>query len=358
MTRVGIFWLGALALALLALWRLADILLPFIAGMAIAYFLDPVVDLMERRLPRWLGTLVAIVGFLGLMALFVVLVVPLFQSQFLGLIQKLPQVALIVGERLDHLLIDLQQRLGVPPEEIRSARDAVAIQPSRAVAIAGDLLGRLLTGGLAVVNVLSLIFITPVVAFYLLRDWDLMVAAVDGWLPRTHAAVIRAQARAIDRTLGGFARGQALLCLSLGAFYAITLSAAGLQFGFVVGVVTGVLTFVPFVGTITGAALSLGLALVQFDGLTEVAIIAAIYVVGQAIEGNVLQPLLVGDRVGLHPVWVIFALLAGGSLFGFVGVLVAIPVAAVIGVLARFALERYLASSLFSGGRVKGGSPS
>jgi predicted PurR-regulated permease PerM len=183
----------------------------------------------------------------------------------------------------------------------------------------------------------------------MLRDWDRMVARVDSWLPRAWADTIRAQMREADRTLSGFARGQAMVCVILAILYAAGLTLVGLRSGLVVGVVIGGLTFIPYVGTIGGAILSVGLAMLQFSDWLSVGEVALVFAVGHAVEGNVLQPLLVGDRVGLHPVWVIFALLAGGALFGFVGLLLAIPVAAVIGVLARFALGRYLASPLYAG---------
>jgi len=195
--------------------------------------------------------------------------------------------------------------------------------------------------------VLSLLFITPVVAFFLLRDWDRILARIDSWLPRRHAPVIRAQAAKVDETLSGFVRGQGTVCLLLGVFYAIALALVGLDFGLVIGVLIGLISFVPYAGAMIGAVLSIGLAAVQFGDWTHVLIIAGIFVFGQAVEGNVLTPKLVGDRVNLHPVWVIFALLAFGSLFGFVGVLLAVPIAAILGVLVRFALERYLASPLY-----------
>ncbi len=205
----------------------------------------------------------------------------------------------------------------------------------------------MLSSGLAVVNLLSLLVVTPVVSFYLLRDWDRMVARIDTWLPRASADTIRAQMREADRTLSGFARGQALVCLILAALYGVGLSVVGLKSGFVVGVIIGAITFIPYVGTIGGAILSVGLAMLQFPDWISVAEVAGVFAIGHAIEGNLLQPLLVGDRVGLHPVWVIFALLAGGSLFGFIGLLLAIPVAAVIGVIVRYALSQYLAGPLY-----------
>ncbi|MGH7186923.1 MAG: AI-2E family transporter, partial [Pseudomonadota bacterium] len=210
-------------------------------------------------------------------------------------------------------------------------------------------LGGLLSGGLALVNILSLLFITPVVTFYLLRDWDRIVKQIDALLPREHAETIREQARLVNETLSGFVRGQATVCFLLGGFYAVALSLAGLDFGLVIGLIAGALSFIPFVGTIFGFVASVGLAFAQFDQWHRIAIVVAIFLVGQFVEGNFLTPKLVGDRVRLHPVWIIFALLAGAALFGFVGLLLAVPVAAVIGVLIRFAVSRYTASPLYGG---------
>jgi predicted PurR-regulated permease PerM len=220
-----------------------------------------------------------------------------------------------------------------------------------------NLLGQVISGGVAIANLISLLVITPVVAFYLLRDWDRIVARVDTWLPRGHAGAIREQAREIDRTLAGFLRGQGTVCLILGVFYAIGLTLAGLDFGLVVGLVAGLLSFIPYVGAIVGLVLSVGLALVQFDDWLRIAVVAGIFFVGQAVEGNFLTPKLVGESVGLHPVWIIFGLLAGGALFGFVGVLLAVPAAAVIGVGVRFALGRYMQSPYYHGGGHGGGGP-
>ena len=350
MQRTTIFW-GILGLLLaFFLWRLSEILLPFFVGMAIAYLLDPLVDALERRrMPRWLGTAIVTAGFFALAGLFLLLLAPLFYSQFLALVAKLPQMVTVLRDRLDPLLAAAQSNLGMAPDEMRTVRDAASTQATKALQWGASMIGSLLTGGLAVVNLLSLLFITPVVAFYMLRDWDRMVTCIDGWLPLGNRELIRSQFIEIDRILAGFARGQALLCLTLGGFYALSLSAAGLDFGFVIGVATGILSFIPYVGTLTGAVLSIGFAILQFDSWTPVLVIGGIYLFGQLVEGNVLQPLLVGDRVGLHPVWVIFALLAGGALMGFVGILVAIPVAATLGVLIRFFITRYLKSQFYLG---------
>jgi len=180
-----------------------------------------------------------------------------------------------------------------------------------------------------------------------LRDWDRIIEKVDSWLPRDRADLIRGQVRQIDETLAGFARGQALVCLVLGVFYAVGLSVVGLEFGMAVGFVTGLISFVPYFGMLFGFAAGIGIAIAQFGEIAPVLLVAAVFGAGQIIEGNFLTPKLVGERVGLHAVWIIFALLAGGSLFGFLGVLLAVPIMAVIGVLARFLLAQYLDSPMY-----------
>jgi predicted PurR-regulated permease PerM len=226
-------------------------------------------------------------------------------------------------------------------------RDMVASGATDLASWAARLVQGLLTSGIALANLLSLIFVTPIVAFFLLRDWDRIVALVDSWLPRQHLAVIREQARLVDATLSGFVRGQLLVCLGVGIYYAAALTFIRLEFGLILGLLAGILTFIPYVGFATGFVLAMGLALVQFGTLSGLLWVLGVFAVGQVLESNVLAPKLVGERVHLHPVWVIFALLAFGTIFGFLGVLLALPAAAVIGVLVRFALSRYLASPLY-----------
>ena len=336
-----IFWFALLAVLLLAVFLLRDVLLPFVAGMAIAYFLDPVVDRTEKLgLSRTLGTFVVLTLFFVLAISSLLLLVPVVEAQLIRFLDVAPAYL----ERIETLLRPLLEKVRTQVSE-----DAM----SRVPALAGQvfawlprIIEQLVSGGAAIANLLSLIFITPIVAFYLLRDWDHMIAKVDSWLPRAQAATIREQVDKIDQTLASFVRGQGMVCLVLGGFYAMTLSLAGLQFGVVIGLFSGLISFVPLAGALMGGVLSVGLALLQFSDWQPVAIILAIYVVGQVVEGNFLTPNLVGEAVGLHPVWVVFSLLAGGALFGFVGVLLAVPVTAVVGVLTRFALERYMASSL------------
>jgi predicted PurR-regulated permease PerM len=240
----------------------------------------------------------------------------------------------------------LQDRLGEDYVNT-NLRDLVAGQAGSMLGFLAAALSRIVGSGFALFNVLSLVIITPVVAFYLLRDWPRATARLEGWLPRRYAGVLRAQAREVDRILSAWLRGQALCCVTLAAFYAVTLQLAGLDLGLIVGISAGILSFIPYVGTITGGITSIGLALAQFPDWHGVAIIAGIFVLGQILEGYVIYPRFLGDRVELHAVWVIFALFAGGAVFGFLGVLLAVPIAAMLGVLARFWLRRYLASRLY-----------
>jgi predicted PurR-regulated permease PerM len=342
------FWLIGLGLTLVALYLLRGVLLPFVAGLAIAYFLDPFCDRLERwGVGRTLATTIVMIGFGIVLIAVLLLLVPLIQAQIARLIGSLPGMIADVQARI----LPLLERVGgyLSLEQVANLKSALTGRAGDVISWIATAFGTLLSGGLALVNILSLIFITPVVAFYMLRDWDRLVARIDGWLPRQHAAVIREQARLIDRTLAGYARGQATVCLVLGTFYAVGLSLVGLEFGLVVGLLAGILSFVPYVGTIVGFVTSMGLALIQFSDPIWIGVVFAVFLVGQVIEGNVLTPLLVGDRIGLHPVWVIFALLAGGALFGFVGVLLGLPVAAVIGVLTRFSITRYLESPYYQG---------
>ncbi len=338
----ALFWVALIAAGFAGLYVLSEVLLPFVAGMAIAYFFDPVVDRCERAgCSRTIGTTIVLIGFLATMAGFVLLLVPVLNAQILRLVEFVPRVF----QHLEPIVTPVLDQFDVSTDGTAALKKFPALA-GESLKWAANVLKRLVSGGVAIANVISLILITPVVAFYLLRDWDRMVNRVDGWLPHAQHEVIRAQMTEIDRTLAGYVRGQGSVCIILAVFYAVGLSLAGLDFGLVIGLIVGLISFVPFVGAIVGGLLSVGLAAVQFDSVTPVVVVVAIFVVGQILEGNVLTPKLVGDAIDLHPVWLIFGLLAGGALFGLVGVLLAIPAAAVIGVLTRFALSRYLASPL------------
>ena len=340
--------IAALAVALLILFR--PILLPFVAGMAVAYFLDPVADRLERwGLPRTVATLLIILAFFLIAILLLTFLVPVAVHQLESFIKHLPEYIAWFNGRVLPYIESLTRRFGI---DLRgNVEQALSGNSGQTVAMLGNVLNSLLGGGWAIFNAVSLLVITPVVGFYLLRDWDHMIARIDAYLPRDHAETIRTQALEIDRVLAGVVRGQVLVCLFLAAFYGIGLSVAGLQFGLFIGLTAGMISFIPYVGTTLGFAVSVGVAIVQFwPDWVMIAVIAGIFAVGQFIEGNILHPKLIGDRVGLHPVWIIFALLAGGTLFGFLGVLLAVPVFAVIGVLARFLLERYRKSLLYRPG--------
>ncbi len=347
------FWLIALGVFVLLLWLLRGVLLPFAAGAAAAYFLDPLADRLERLgLSRIIATTVITFVFVLLVVAVLLLVVPVLENQIVAFAQRLPGYAEALQERAAPLWKQVRRYL--TPSEIQQLKGAAGDYAGTAVGWVAALFGRVLTGGAALVNILSLLFITPVVTFYLLRDWDLIKARIDSWLPRAHAPVIRDQLRQIDTTLAGFLRGQATVCLVLGAFYGIGLTVVGLDLGLIVGFTAGLVSFIPYLGSISGFVVGVGMALAQGDGWALPGMVAGVFLVGQLIEGNFLTPKLVGDKVGLHPVWIIFALLAGGSLFGFLGILLAVPVAAVVGVLVRFALAGYLNSPIYLGVRRPG----
>jgi predicted PurR-regulated permease PerM len=341
-------WLLIAAATVLLFVLFEEILLPFVAGIGIAYLLDPLADRLQRLgLPRGLAALAVLVLFGLIMIAVLLLIVPMLQAQIIELVRRSPEYLAALQKRLLELAELAETRLA--PEDVERLRAALTEQAGTAFTWIAAMLREVLGSGLAFFNLLALLFVTPIVAFYLLRDWDRLVAQVDRLLPLAHRATIRRQAALIDATLAGYVRGQASVCVVLGLLYATGLMFAGLDFGFTVGLLSGLVSFIPYVGSIFGLVTSVGLALIQFDEFSRVLIVAGIFIAGQVIEGNILTPKLVGDRVNLHPVWVIFALFAGGALAGFVGMLLALPVAAAMGVLVRFMTERYLVSSLYRG---------
>lgn len=348
------FWALALAAVILALLLLRDVLLPFIAALALAYLLDPLADRLERLgMRRLTATIVILCVFLLVFVLGLVLLMPLLSQQLADLVARLPADAAKLQALVMERGAPLLERFG-GAKLAADAQSSLGNLVGEATKWAGGLLQSLWSGGTAIIGVFSLLVLTPVIAFYLLVDWDHMVTTVDGWLPLEHRETIRGLLREMDAAIAGFLRGQALVCLLLGLFYAIGLSLLGVNFGALIGIISGFLSFIPFVGSLTGLVLSVGVAIVQFwpDWTMPLATLA-VFAVGQFIEGNILQPKLVGDSIGVHPVWLMLALLAFGSLFGFVGLLLAVPLAAVIGVLMRFALRQYLASDLYHGGDVQ-----
>lgn len=338
------YWGIALVVLFGMLWGLGNVVLPFLVGGAIAYFMDPLADRLQRLgMSRVFATAtIALVATLAFVVLGLA-VIPMLVRQLSDLVQTAPEIT-------HRLLAFLTSRFPSMMEPDSAINEALTTLGEAIKARGGELASTLLSSAMGVVNAIVFIVVVPVVAFYMLLDWDRMVAKVDGWLPRDHADTIRSIARDIDRVLSGFVRGQVSVCLILGTFYSVALMLAGLNFGLVVGAIAGAISFIPYIGALIGGALAIGLALFQFWGdWLSIGIVAAIFAAGQFLEGNIITPKLVGSSVGLHPLWLIFALSTFGTLFGFAGMLVAVPVAAVIGVLVRFALNQYVTSPLYQG---------
>ena len=338
------FWGIGFALLCLVLWLLGSTLLPFLLGAGMAYFLDPLADRLERLgMNRVAATsVIAISGILALAAA-LIFAVPALIGQIQALVAATPDyianLAAFLGRRYPELF-------GEHSRLMRSLTDVETMMREGGLTVANTVL----VGALGVFQVLLLLVVSPVVAFYLLLDWDRMIANVNAMLPREHALTIRGLARDIDTVLAGFVRGQLTVCLILGTFYAVALMAIGLQYGFLVGMLAGMLSFIPYVGSATGLVLSVGIAAIQFWGQPVwIFVTAGIFLFGQFVEGNVLAPNLIGKSVGLHPVWLLLALSVFGTLFGFAGLLVAVPVAAALGVIGRFLIDQYMASPLYTG---------
>ena len=338
------YWSIAAIVFAVVLWFLGDVLLPFVLGGAIAYFLDPVADRLERMgFSRIMAT--AIITVIGVLAFILLLlwVIPSLVKQALDLFEIAPTLFTNLRDFLIERFPDLMDTESPLRQSLISIGETIKAR-------GGELLNTVLSSAAGIINIVMLFVIVPVVAVYLLLDWDNMVARIDELLPRDHAPTIRKLASDIDATLASFIRGMGTVCIILGTYYAVALMALGLQFGLVVGFVAGLVTFIPYLGALIGGALAIGLALFQVWGdWVSIGLVAGDFALGQVIEGNVLTPKLVGSSVGLHPVWLILALSIFGSLFGFVGMLVAVPVAASIGVITRFAAQQYLDSRLYRG---------
>lgn len=339
--------LGFLAAVLFLLWLFSAILTPFVMALCIAYFLDPPARQMTRiGVPRGLAAFLLVLGLAALGLVGLLILYPLLIAQVGVLIQRLPAYVTGIGSAVRDLLMMLEDRVG--PEFVDSRlRELAVSQAGSMITFLATAVARLIGGGVALFNVFTLVVVTPVVAFYLLRDWPFMVARIESWLPRRSANTLRQLARDTDRVLSAWLRGQLLCCAALAVFYAVGLSAAGLELGMLVGLMAGVLSFIPYIGSLTGFVTAMTLAVAQFGAWSEVLLVAGVFVAGQVLEGYVIYPRLLGDRVELHAVWVIFALFAGGVAFGFLGVLLAVPMAAMVGVLARYWLRRYLESPFY-----------
>jgi len=347
--RHVLFWIAAFLVFVALLWLLHGILLPFVVGAALAYLLDPLaVRLTRHGMSRLVAALVILAGFVIVFAGLCVLILPLLAAQLSAFIENVPSYV----HRLQALVGDHPWLKGILGNTADGSDKSVAALVNKSMGYLTDALPTLWTKGEALLSLFSLLVITPVVAVYLLADWDRVIGSFDDLIPLPQRDTVRNLVSDIDKALSGYLHGQFLVCAILGAYYAIGLTLAGLSYGALIGVVSGFLTFVPYVGSLTALVVSFGVALAQFfPDWSRVIIVIVIVLVGQFLEGNVLSPKLVGESVGLHPVWLIFALLAFGYLFGFVGLVLAVPLAAAAGVLTRFAVARYRASALYTGNR-------
>jgi predicted PurR-regulated permease PerM len=347
--RQLLFWLLALAAFIIFLNVFSTILLPFAAGIALAYILDPLATALERRgLSRFAATLGILLVFVVVLILALILVVPTLAAELADFVTRIPDLA----DRLQSLLAAfLNSRVahffGIDPASIRNSFSTFM---SQSVTWLTAVLASLWSGGKAVLALLALLLITPVVAFYLLYDWERLVAYIDDLLPRDQADEIRGIAEQIGHTIAAFVRGQGLICLALALFYGVGLALADINFGFLIGFTAGILSFIPYLGTAIGLLGATGLALAEYwPEWIHAAVAVLIFILGQIMNDYVLAPRLLGSRVGLHPVWVIFSFFAFGLLFGFVGLIIAIPAAASIGVLVRYAIARYRESPIYRG---------
>jgi predicted PurR-regulated permease PerM len=340
------FWVATFLVLVALLWLLHDVLLPFVAGIALAYVLAPLANRVERLgMNRTIAALLIVSLLVVALIALVVLLVPLLLQQGVALISHIPGYF----KRIKELIVD-------PNLPWLNWLDAAETGKT-----ASDLVGQvatwlmsfsysLWTGGKALVSFASVLIVMPVVTFYLIRDWHAMIGRMDSWIPVRQRETVRQLAREIDAAIGGFLRGQFGVCVVLGCYYAIALMLVGLDFALLIGLTAGVITFVPYIGSMTGLMIAASVAIAQFwPDWKRIALVVAIFLVGQFIEGNIVSPKFVGERVGLHPVWLIFAMFAFGYLFGFVGLLIAVPLGAAIAVLLRFALRQYFASPFYTG---------
>ncbi|MBX3508086.1 MAG: AI-2E family transporter [Parvibaculum sp.] len=347
--RQALIWASVIAVFIALTWALKGILLPFVAGMAIAYFLDPLADRLEKYgLSRLAATAVITIFFLLLAVVLMIVLVPVLYNQLIALIEITPRLM----QRGQDWLISigdgrLGRFLGVHGADVEKA---ISESLGGSLDWLMKFMSSLSSQGMQIVALISLVVVTPVVAFYLLLDWDRMIEKIDGLLPRDHQETIRMLAREINEVLAGFIRGQVIVCVVLGLIYAVGLTLVGLRFGLIVGIIAGIISFIPYLGTIVGFVIGVALALFQFTpDYVSIGLVVAVFAFGQFIEGNFLSPKLVGDRVKLHPVWVMFAIFAFAALFGFVGALLALPVAAALGVITRFVISQYRKSQLYLG---------
>ncbi|MDA0902496.1 MAG: AI-2E family transporter [Proteobacteria bacterium] len=334
------------ALTALILWFLStisSILAPFIVAIIVAYFLDPLAGKIEKKfhLSRSSASLIIIGIFIIIIIGMIKLLLPILYAQFLSLVNSIPTYINTFSKEIYPKFVVWANEIGFDINgDVKSYLTGQDIP--KLLGISNNFLGNLMKSGVVIINIFSLIFITPILIFYILKDWNLLVDKINKYLPSNYAKTIRRVVVNIDATLSGYLRGQFHVCFILGILYAIGLSVAGLNFGFLIGFLTGIMSFIPYVGMLVGVFVAVVVGFFQWGAdAMQFGILAGIFLVGQFIEGNFLTPKLVGNKVGLHPVWIIFGLFAFGVLFGFVGILLAVPMTAIIGVIVKFLASTY-----------------
>lgn len=340
------FWFLACLLFCFLFYSLRSILLPFVVGVILGYMFDPLVSRFEKmKMSRTFATFFVFLLVILIVVPLAVLICGVINNQVGILISSVPTYAAALGKKAVPILEYLQNYF--PALDAESLKKTIADNAAHTLKFSGKLLQSIFENSMAIVNVLSLLLITPVVTFYLLRDWNVLAQKTNDLLPRKHKKEIEGILKQIDEALSGFIRGQFGVCVILGTYYAIGLKLIGLELGLLVGFIAGIISFIPYVGSITGFVLSMILAFSEFNDWPHIVAVVAVFLIGQFIEGNFLTPKLVGDKVGLHPVWIMFALLAGGALMGFLGLMIAVPVAAVAGILMRYGIKKYKQSGLY-----------
>jgi predicted PurR-regulated permease PerM len=337
---------GVLAAFAAFLYEVKGILLPFVAGLMLAYFLNPLATRLEKkRVSRGLGSGLLILSFFVLFVGGFLSTLPFLKSELTRLAIALPGY----GKTLYATFAPWIDKIAALTNDGSAASlyESFHEQLSNIATWSLRVIVGLLTNTLALANLISLVVLTPVVAFYVLRDWPLMTQHLENLLPRSKASTVKTLFSRVNTVLAGYVRGQTLVCLSLALYYCVALSLVGLNYSLTIGLVAGLFAFVPYFGFLVAVCAAFGVALTQHPGWMMPGCLAVVFGIGQLIESYFLVPRLVGDRIGLHPVWIIFALLAGGVLFGFVGLLFALPVAAAVGVFVRFSVEAYKKSTLY-----------
>ena len=339
-------WLAIFLTFFWLLYILRSVLMPFVAGILLAYLLDPMVDKLEKlKISRLWSTLIVCFITILIIVPALGLLIGMIENQVSLLIQATPKYLTLIMEKIRPTLENLNERF--PDLKSANIEELVKNNIGNSMKFIGKVLKALISNGFALINLISLLLIMPIVTFYMLRDWDDFVKKFESLLPKKSKKSIMATFKDIDKIIAGFIRGQLSVCIILGIFYSIGLKLVGLELGLLVGFIAGIISFIPYVGSITGFVIGCILAFAQYGDITHVLYVVGVFMLGQFIEGNFLTPKLVGESVGLHPVWVMFALLAGGVLLGFLGLMLAVPLAAIIGVLVRLAIKRYKLSSLY-----------